>query len=222
MTAEEKRELLLKRALPGLAVIVLYFVFVSSMMAEKMKKAETDYKNLMMSGVSKEALPSISSQQAQTQQQLTEVQKKVTELQTQFKKMAGFLSNSDNSTNATMAKVSRIFDDFQIKQSKDEKAVFSEAQLNPSLKEVWQAIKPTEAEGKKTPDNKPVAVKKPEDSMISVHHLWLKGSYTNMYQALTAIAAPTLQVLPISLTMLMPEVDVDNSGEMEWELILWM
>lgn len=218
ITAEEKREQLLKRALPGLAITVIYFVFVSGILAEKMKKAETAYKNLIMSGVSKDALPSISSQQAQTQQNLIEVEKKVSELQAEFKKTAGFLSHSGDSTNATMTKISGIFDDFQIKQSKDEKTTFPEAQLSPALQEVWQAIKPAESKDKQPAD----AAKKPENATISVHHLKLKAGYKNMYRALNAIAEPSLLVLPISLTLSMPEVDIDNSGELEWELILWM
>ena len=223
MTAEEKREQLLKRALPGLAITVIYFVFVSGMMAEKMKKAETDYKTLVSSGASKDALPSVASEQAQTQQKLTEAQKKVTELQTQFKKMAGFLSNSGNSSNAVMAKLAEILDDNQVKIRKDEKSELLEAQLSLALKEVWQGIKPSETADKKTPATPPATTRQnPASSAISVHHLWLKGSYRGMYRALTALAEPKLQVLPVTLTMQMPEVDTDNSGELEWELILWM
>lgn len=227
MTAEEKREQLLKRVLPGLAITVLYFVFASGMISEKMKKAETDYKKLMMSGVSKDALPGILSQQQQTQQQLSELQKKVSELQEKLKKMAGFLSNSGNSTNAAMGEVTSILDKHQIKLRKDEKALFPEAQLSPALKEVWQAMRPPESDEKKISDKKPPQNRattpvKPESTSISVHHLWLKGSYIAMYKALTEIAQPKLQVLPVALTMQMPDVDPDNSGELEWELILWM
>ncbi|NTW44212.1 MAG: hypothetical protein HGB14_07205 [Anaerolineaceae bacterium] len=194
------------------------------MMAEKMKKAETDYKTIVSSGVSKDAVPNIGSQQAQTQQQLTEIEKKVTEAQAQMKNLAGFLSNSGGSTNAAMAEVAKILDQHQVRRSKDEKADFPEAQLSPALKEVWQSLKPSESADKKPPDAAaPVAT--PENSasaMISVHHLWLKGSYNGMYQALTAIAERKLQALPVALTMRMPEVDNNNSGELEWELILWM
>lgn len=218
MTDEEKREQMLKRVLPGLAITIIYFVFASGIISEKMKKAETDYKNLATTGGSKEALPGIMAQQGQVQQQLGGIEKKVAQLQEQFKKMAGFLSNSGASTNSTMAKITNILDDAQVRLRKDEKAEFQEAQLSPALKEIWQAIKPTE------PVTPPPATPtdKPKVGVISVHHLWLKGGYKNMYQALNAIASPSLQVLPISLTMVMPEVDLDNSGEMEWELILWM
>lgn len=224
MTAEEKREQLLKRVLPGLAITILYFVFVSNILTEKMKKAETEYKTLSSSGVSKDALPGVMSQQQQTQQQLSELQKKVDNLQGELKSMAGFLANTGNSTNAAMRDVSKILQQFQVKLRKDEKEQFPEAQLSPALKEVWQAMKPPETtdknkSGKNTGDN---ASKKATDSAISVHHLWLKGSYPAMYQALTALTEPKLQVLPVALTMQMPEVDSDSSGEMEWELILWM
>lgn len=218
MLSEEKRERLLKRILPGLAITILYFVFISNILTEKMKKAETEYKNLMMSGVSKDALPGVVSQQQQTQQQLAELQKKVTELQTKFKKMAGFLSNTGNSTNVAMVEVTGILQQSQVKLRKDAKEQFPEAQLSPALKEVWQGIKPPEP-GKKTPPQKQA---NPGNSGIAVHRLSLKASYRGMYQALTALAEPKLQVLPVALTMQMPEVDTDNSGELEWELILWM
>jgi hypothetical protein len=223
MTAEEKREQLLKRILPGLAITIIYFVFVNNMLTEKMKKAETDYKNLILSGISKEALPGALSQQQQTQQQFDEVQKKVTELQENLKKMVGFLSSSGSSSNAAMGEVTSILDKYQVKLRKDEKAQFPEAQLSPALKEVWQAMKPADPAAVPKSPTAPAPPPAPaETTAISVHHLWLKGSYISMYKALTAIAQPKLQVLPISLTMQMPEVDSDNSGELEWELILWM
>lgn len=225
MTAEEKREQLLKRILPGLAITIVYFVFASGMIAEKMKKAETEYKTLMMSGVSKDALPGVLNQQQQTQQKQADLQKKVSELQGKLKKMAGFLANSGASTNATMAEVTTILDNHRIKLRKDEKAQLQEAQLSPALKEVWQAMKPPAADDKKPAEKKSAdttTTTKTKDPIISVHHLWLKGSYNNMYQALTALAQPKLQVLPVELTMQMPDIDPDNSGEQEWELILWM
>lgn len=225
MTAEEKREQLLKRVLPGLAITILYFVFVSNILTEKMKKAETEYKALMMSGVSKDALPGVISQQQETQQQLAELEKKVNGLQEKLKGMAGFLANTGSSTNAAMNDVAKILQQAQVKLRKDEKALFPEAQLSPALKEVWQAMKPAEAAAAAPAPNSPAPPQnpaKPENSGISVHRLALKGSYRNMYQALTALAEPKLQVLPVALTMRMPEVDTDNSGELEWELILWM
>lgn len=222
MTDEEKREQMLKRVLPGLAITIIYFVFASGIISEKMKKAETDYKNLASAGASKEILPGIMAQQGQVQQQLGGIEKKVAELQEQFKKMAGFLSNSGASTNTTMAKITTILDDAQVRLRKDEKAEFQESQLSPALKEIWQAIKPKESATPPPAATPASPTDKPKVGVISVHHLWLKGGYKNMYQALNAIASPSLQVLPISLTMVMPEVDLENSGELEWELILWM
>jgi hypothetical protein len=225
MTAEEKREQLLKRALPGLAITIIYFVFVSGMVSEKMKKAETDYKNLMSSGVSKDALPSVVNEQSQTQQRLTETQKKVTDLQSQFNKMAGFLSTNSNSTNAVMAKLAKVFEENQVRIRKDEKSELSEAKLSPALKEIWQSIKPVAEDKKSTDKKKPadkVAAKKPTDTVISVRHLWLKGSYPDMYKALMALTEQKLQILPVALTMQMPASDTDNATDMDWELILWM
>jgi hypothetical protein len=147
---EEKREQLLKRILPGLVIVVIYFVFVSGIVGEKMKKAETDYKNLSSSGVSKEALPSAINQQQQSQQHLSELEQKVSKNKAELKKLAGFLAHAE-STNATSTLLSTILAKQQLKVRHDERETLKPEQLSPALKEVWQQLTPSTADEKKTP-----------------------------------------------------------------------
>ncbi len=51
MTAEQKRERLLKRMLPALAITVIYFVFLSHIMVEQKTKAEESFNQLNMQGI---------------------------------------------------------------------------------------------------------------------------------------------------------------------------
>ena len=94
MTPEEKRERLLKRILPCMAITIIYFIFISGTLSEKMTKAETDYTNLMRKGISAASLPGVMKQQGQAQTQISALEKKHNEFKQQLKDLAGFLSNS--------------------------------------------------------------------------------------------------------------------------------
>ncbi|NOQ37224.1 MAG: hypothetical protein GQ569_15260 [Methylococcaceae bacterium] len=214
MTPEQKRERLLKRVLPALGVTIIYFVFISGVLSEKMTKAEEKYQNLMRSGVSKGAMSGVMNQQSQTQQQIHKLEAENKKHTDKLKALAGFLStNTSSNTSATL--LSTILAKHNIKIQKEERETIEEAQLNTSLKEVWKWLKPPENKSK----NKKEKIKV---EPIYVQHLWLKGSYQAIYQAMNEIANSELQALPVSFTMLTPETDDVQSGDLEWELILWM
>ena len=215
MTAEEQREQLLKRILPGLAITIIYFVFISGLLSEKMTKAEEQYQNLIKSGVSKEGMSNVLAQQSQTQRQLSTLQAENKKYSDKLKELAGFLSN-EGSSNTTATELAKILADNDIKTQQEERKTIDENQLNTALREMWQLLKPAEDPKKTTP-----ADKKPQQE-IHVQHLVLKGSYQQLYQAMKTIADSDLQALPVSFTMRMPETDDTQSGELEWELILWM
>jgi len=212
MTSEEKREQLLKRVLPALGITIIYFVFINGIFSEKMLKAEEKYQGLVRSGASPAGMTGILRQQSQIQQQLSKLKTDIKKHQTELDKLAGFLANN-TASNASTALLSKILANSNIRVQTEAREPFKEENLTAALKEVWQGLKPV---GNKKPKAK---TKEPE---IYVQHLWLTGSYQNMYHALNTIATGDLKALPVSLTMQSPETDAENKGALNWELILWM
>ena len=223
MTAEQKREQQLKRFLPALAITVIYFVFVSGFLSEKRVQAEKDYQALSASGNSQNAMPNAMREQADAQQKLAELNKKKTDFQQRLSSAIGFLSG-EAATNNVAAEISKLLVAYNMKLQQETHEQLEEKDLNLSLAEVWQLLKPADNKDKAQAAKAQTAAKDDKtqaNGKVLVHHLWLKGGYSNMYQALEAIANSELQVLPVSLTMKMPEDDSEN-GDLDWELILWL
>ncbi|MGR9046996.1 MAG: hypothetical protein ACU83N_17090 [Gammaproteobacteria bacterium] len=218
MTPEQKREQLLKRVLPGMAITVIYFVFISSIMSDKMHKAEEEYQGMVRKGVSAAALPGVMSQSSQLQQQIAELKRQQNGYREKLKTLAGFLSNAAPSNDST-ALLSAIMDSNGMRTLEEKRETYPEADLGASLKEVWLWLKPPEEADAKTQAD---AKAKPATGTINVQHLWLKGSYQAMYGAMAAIADSELQAVPVIFTMHTPDDENAPPGELEWELILWM
>lgn len=211
MTPEEqKRDRLLKRVLPAMAVTIIYFIFISGMLSEKMTKAENDYTNLMRKGVSAAAVPGMIKQQSQTQTQISALENQHTEFKQKLKELAGFLSNITPS-NESSTLLSTILASNSIRIKNEHRETFAEEKLSPALKEVWQWLKPT-------PDPK----NKDQSSEIYVQHLSLSGSYQSMYAAMTSIAKGQLKAVPVSFSMNASADENTLTGDLDWELLLWM
>ncbi|MBE0434357.1 MAG: hypothetical protein IBX56_00975 [Methylomicrobium sp.] len=211
MTPEQKREQLLKRLLPGIAITVIYFVFISGIMSEKMHKAEEAHQNMLRQGISADALPGMINQSSQTQQRLAELKRQHAELIAKVQEMAGFLTGAAPS-NESGTQLSTILMEHHIWVLEERSETFEQAGLSASLLEVLQILQPESA----TPAS---ARQKP---VIPVKHLWLRGTYSNMYRAMAAIAASDLKGAPVQLTMRTPDTEPDTPGDLDWELILWM
>lgn len=215
MTAEEKRERLLKRILPCMAITIIYFIFISGTLSEKMTKAETDHSNLMRKGISVASVPGVVKQQGQTQTQISALEKKHNEFKQQLKDLAGFLSNT-SPTNESSILLSSILAENNIRVKKEFREGFSEDNLSPALKEVWQWLKP------ETDETKSKDEKADEKSEIYVQYLLLSGSYENMYLAMNTIAKGELNAVPVSFSMKAAVDENITGGDLDWELLLWM
>ena len=214
MNAEEKRERLLKRVLPALGITIIYFVFISGILSEKMTSIEEKYKSLVSSGVSKNSTASVMRRQSELQQQIRKLEAENKVYTDKLKELAGFLS-SDNSSNAAATAIAEILAKNNIMIQREEREAIDETKLSVALKEIWQRLSPAEKQPKKTPE-------KSKENAIYVQHLWLKGNYQQLFSAMNTIANSDIQALPISFTMRTPETDNALEGELEWELILWM
>jgi len=216
MTPEEqKRERLLKRVLPCMAITIIYFIFISGNLSEKMIKAETNHTNLMRKGISIASVPGVIKQQTQTQIQISTLEKKHNEFKQQLKDLAGFLSNATPS-NESSTLLSSILAENNIRVKKEHRESFLEDDLSPALNEVWQWLKPEAAN--KTLKND----KSKQAESIYVQHLLLSGSYENMYLAMASIAEGRLRAVPVSFSMKASSDESVPSGDLDWELLLWM
>ncbi|NOR68468.1 MAG: hypothetical protein GQ532_02020 [Methylomarinum sp.] len=216
MTEEEqKRERLLKRVLPCMAITIIYFIFISGNLSEKMITAETDHSNLMRKGISIASVPGVIKQQSQTQTQISSLEKKHNEFKQKLKDLAGFLSNATPS-NESSTLLSSILAENNIRVKKEYREPFLEDDLSPALNEVWQWLKP-EADNKKLKNDQ---TKQAES--IFVQHLLLSGSYKNMYLAMASIAKGELRAIPVSFSMKASMDESVPSGDLDWELLLWM
>jgi len=203
MTAEEKREQILKRALPALFITIIYFIFISDIMGEQAAKAQEDYNNIMRRGISPAALPSVYKQQEQIRNQLATLRTEQAQYLNDIKSMAGFLSGAGDTTDAA-AQLANILAEHHLRVARELSESFASANLPPALSEVKTLLQ----ESLKTGDD------------ITVQHLWLHGRFNDMYQALAAMHRLKLAAIPVQFSMSVPEEG--EPGILAWELLLWM
>jgi len=203
MTAEEKREQILKRALPALFITIIYFVFVSDIMGEQAAKAQEDYAALMRQGISRDALPGVYAQQDQTRQRLTTLKAEQAEHLKKIKGMVGYLAGGGDATEASTL-LANILAKHNLRVAKEVSEPFDSKNLPPSLGEVKGLLQESIKAGE----------------TFNVQHLWLHGRFSDMHAALAEISAVKLAAIPVLFTMSVP--DNAQAGVLDWELVLWM
>jgi len=203
MTAEEKRERILKRALPAMFITIIYFVFVSDIMGEQAVKAQEAHTNLMRKGISPASLPGVYKQQEQTRKQLSVLKAEQAKYVKEIKAMAGFLSGGSDATESATV-LANVLAKHKLRVTKEMNETFLIENLPASLKEVRGLLQ----ESLKGGDE------------ISVQHLWLHGRFQDMHAALMEMNTVKLAAIPVEFTMSVPE-DAE-AGDLAWELILWM
>jgi len=204
MTEEEKREQILKRALPALFITVIYFIFISDIMGDQAKKAQEDYSNLMRKGISPAALPGVYRQQEQARTKLTKLKAEQAKYALEIKKMAGFVSADGNAMD-TATDLANILANQSVRVSKELSEEFLVDDLPVALKEVRQLLKSDDKAGK---------------ASITVQHLWLQGSFNQVYAALAEMKKNKLAAVPVELRM--DSKESDSASQLSWEILLWM
>lgn len=198
MTPEQKREQLLKRMLPALAITVIYFVFVSGFISEQKNKAEDEYIKLMQKGISPESIPGLDNQINVSSKQITVLTNKQSELQGKIKKMASFVGGNTGNTQ-TSAQLAEILVQNNLQVINEESTTLESKELPLAIKDIKAWLQP---KGK-----------------VNIQHLNLRGQYLDMLKALEQIKEQKLQALPVSFNMKTPE---DGIAGLQWELVLWM
>lgn len=199
MTPEQKREQLLKRMLPALAITIIYFVFVSGFIGEQKNKAEDQYIKLMQKGISPESIPNLDKQIDMSSRQIASLTSKQTELQEKIKTMASFVGGNNGNTQ-TSALLAEILVQNNLQVINEESTTLDSKDLPLAIKDIKAWLQPK--------------------GEVNIQRLNLRGRYLDMLYALKLIKENKLQTLPIRFNMTTPEEN--GVTGLQWELVLWM
>ncbi|MGR9073519.1 MAG: hypothetical protein ACU833_10695 [Gammaproteobacteria bacterium] len=207
MTPEQRREAVLKRALPALFVLVIYFVFISGYISEKSNQAEKNYIAMIRKGLSDSALPGMEKQRQNLSAEIASLQAKDKDIQEKLLR-DGVLSSHDSAIQA-MDGISLLMERHRLRilvEKNLEK--INDEQLTRSARDTRLWLKDILSE------------EEPAPKIIEVSFL---GSYLDTYNALLALAKGDYKAIPVSLEMREPASDhAALPGQMEWVLKLWV
>lgn len=222
MTPEQQREQWLKRILPAMGVLIIYFVIVSGFVTGKTKKAEEAYKALVSKGIDASMLPVRQQNQSTLKDELSKLEAEEKTIRAKMAANSGFLASKETQ-NDTLDKVSTIFAENSLQvleEKRDDKLTLNSltksfVELQTYLDELATA---TPVAAVTTPAPKPAT--KPTNKTINVWTIHYSGSYNDNYRMLNALLSSNSKALPVSLTM--QALKDNTSGQLEWNLTLWM
>ncbi len=218
MTPEQQREQWLKRILPALVVLVVYFVIISGFVTEKSKKAEKQYVSLKQKGIDVSALPGIEQQQRGISEEIVKLEQEDKAMHNALAAKSGFLARS-GSPNDAIEQISVMLANNNL-QVLDEK-------LNDNLSKdaLPKSLRDTQHWLKDIFSTEPVtaaqvsAATHTGDKNFNIWTIRYVGRYLDNYRALAVLIDSDIKALPVSLTM---QADKSNAGKQEWMLTLWL
>ncbi len=216
MTPEQQRELWLKRMLPALGILVIYFVIISGFVTEKSKKAEDQYVGLQQKGINAAALPGIEQQQRTITEEIAKLEQEDKAIHAAFAENSGFLSQSGSSNDA-IEHISIILAKHHLQvlneQHNDKPVV---ASLPRSLRDTLIWLKDMVPAESATHGGAAVTG---DDKNLNIWTIRYIGDYPDNYRALSALNDSHIKALPVSLTM---QTYKAEPGKQEWLLTLWL
>jgi len=227
MTTEQRREQWLKRVLPALVVLVVYFSVVSpNYVIPRAKKAEEQYQGLVKKGISESAFPGLEKQQSAVREIISQLEAEGKLLKGALQTKDGFLSRSET-INARVELISTILVGNHLQVLNEDRNDKPGNDLLPgSLRETqtWLkdllSLQPEASAMAKSPVVTKVGG---QDSGLNLWTIRYVGTYLDNYHALASLAASDIKALRVSLTMhpYLPGSD-NTSGLQEWVLTLWL
>ena len=204
---EKQRELWLKRFLPALIVIVIYFVFISNILTGKTNQAEKDYRQLVSQGISDVALPGLEQSRSSVQSEVDVLKKKDAEVQAGLAEKAGFLYDKSD-INTVIDQIGALLQKHQLRiieeQHVNDRKV---ADLPHSFSDVKRWLTDMLNNG----------------DTVHVHRVKIVGSYLNMYNALQDMVRNKVDAIPLFLDMKNPtDTESKEVGVKIWVLELWI
>lgn len=220
MTPEQQRELWLKRLLPMLGVLVVYFAILSSFITDKSKKAEGEYKTLVTKGIDASSLP---AKQQELEKLNTELEKLAADekaLRDGLASNNGFLAGKE-SQNDSLDKISAIFAAHNLKILEENRLDNANlTMLSKSFVDIQkslQALTTVAAPAVPVPTSPVVATASNNLNLWTIEY---HGSYNDTYRALTALLDSKIKALPVALTMQLPNSETNTP--LKWQLTLWL
>jgi len=219
MTPEQQRERILKRALPALAILVLYFAIGSSFTTKKSEEAKKQFTVISQKGINEAVLPGIEQDKQRVQQELAQLKTQETELNKTLEASSSFLSHGKD-VNESLSKVSKILKDNHLEVLDEKRAEkLTKEQIPKSLRDTEKWLKEMLADDTK-PKNPAVAsnTTTPNAEELNFWTIHYAGSYLDSYRALSELAGNGIKALPLSLTMQTSK----TANKHEWILTLWL
>ena len=214
MTPEQQREQLLKRVLPALVVLVVYFAIISGFVTDKSKNAQQQYQALKSKGIDPAALQGMGQQQQVLRTEVAALEAENKAARETLQAKSGFLSRT-GTVNDTLAQIGAILakNSLQVLEEKQSVQLPGKEILPKSIGDTQRRLKEIAAG--------------PADNLNiwAIHYV---GNYLDNYRALSSLAGDdAIKALPVSLTM-QPYKSTNDSdpakdaGKQEWLLTLWL
>jgi hypothetical protein len=228
MTSEQQREQQLKRILPALGVLVVYFAIISGFITEKSQKAEQQYMEMFSKGINADSMPGMEQEKRRLEEEVAQLEQESKTLHAALAAKSGFLS-PERSTNDAIDRITVIFDDNHLQileeipndQSGDKNLSKSLQSTRNWLKDLLTPEETVDPKAKDSKAKKPVAPdeKNPKGIAINIRNIRFAGTYLDTYQALATLADSNIKALPVSLAM---KSYGKGAGQQEWLLKLWL
>jgi hypothetical protein len=233
MTPEQQREQLLKRILPALGVLVVYFAIISGFITDKSAKAEEQYVQMVSKGINPDAIPGMEQEKSRLKEEVIKLEQETKSIHAAMAAESGFLS-LESSTNDAIDRITVILADNHLQvleETPNEQSI--EKNLSKSLQDTQNWLKelltPEETADPKAkdPKAKASAAKKPaaaddknaKDLALNIRKIRFAGTYVDTYRALATLADSNIKALPVSLAM---KAYDKGAGKQEWLLKLWL
>lgn len=221
---EKAREQLLKRFIPALVIIVVYFVFIKGAIDKDLKAAEQQYTDMAGKGISAEVLPELNKRKSEIAASVVVLNTEHKKIQKELDKHTRYLEGTGN-VNKTLETLSSYFTENLLHVTQENWVEPSEAATLPkSFNAVKLWLKSSKNKSKSTPAVPAKKTLKGEKSANRLREIQFYGSYQNTYEAMVGFAERKFKVIPVSISMALPEEssNASKSGLLKWVLKLWI
>ncbi len=203
-TSSQNRDKWLRRLLPALSVLVVYFVFIAPRINAVSAKADADIlrmKNAYMANQTK--LSELTKQKNDLLKELAALRKKGSQTDEQTVRDVGFIARPDYA-NEAIARLSEVLTEHGLHIIEDGKLEWGSAKdsIPKTVSELAEPLGTKAATG-----------------AASLWRVRFSGGYLDVYWALHELSRGGLLIVPVSLDMVPP---AQGEGAMEWSLTIWV
>ncbi|MCF6254263.1 MAG: hypothetical protein L3J38_05890 [Thiomicrorhabdus sp.] len=229
LSDEKEREKLLKRFLPALVLLVVYFVFIKEKVNDELKVAEKQFVEMESKGISASVIPELQKRKSSIAQSVSKLTTEHGKIKKELGKHTQTLEGTGN-VNSMLEKLSNYFvaNHLHVVQEDWVKTVDS-ANLPKSFNAVKLWLEASKNGGVNTAAKAApvapatVAIEKQAEPE-RLREIQFFGAYQHVYEAMAGFANRQFNVIPVSISMELPEEDSTHSkqGHMKWVLKLWI